>query len=105
MQWAVKYSPLDAPRTEFTHNSLFFYKPSRYSFEREFRLLRTPQPEEVFHFENPKDGFRKVSIPTRKIVHRVITHPCADSRTKSRVDELLRAFLPGIRRSDSALPT
>jgi hypothetical protein len=105
MQWAVKYSPLDAPRTEFTHNSLFFCKPSRYSFEREFRLLRTPQPEEVFHFEDPKDGFRKVSIPTRKIVHRVITHPCADSRTKSPVDELLRAFLPGIRRSDSALPT
>jgi hypothetical protein len=105
MQSAVRYSPLDAPRTEFTHNSLFFYKPLRYSFEREFRLLRTPQPDEIFHFEDPKDKFRRVPIPTRKIVHRVITHPCADSRTKSKVDDFMRAFLPGIRRSDSALPT
>jgi hypothetical protein len=105
MQSAVKYLSLDFPRTKFSHNSLFFYKPSRYAFEREFRLLKPPQGDEIFNFEDPKDKFRKVPILTRKIVHRVITHPCASTETKTNIDELLRAFLPNIRRSDSVLLT
>jgi hypothetical protein len=34
MKSAVKYAPLDFPRTEFNHTSLFFYKPSEYRIER-----------------------------------------------------------------------
>jgi hypothetical protein len=101
MQSAVKYQPLDKPRTEFSHNTFLFYKPSGYGFEREFRLLRSPTPDEVFIYQ--KDTSRRVSIALKKIVHRVITHPCATRETKTNVDELLRLFLPKIRREDSAL--
>jgi len=103
MQSAVKYDSLDRPRTEFSHNSIYFYKPCGYSFEREFRLLRSPRPDEVFYSENKEDRSRKVPILQKKIVHRVITHPCASPETKSKVDDLLRTFLPKIRREDSIL--
>jgi hypothetical protein len=103
MKFAVRYAPLDFPRTEFSHNSLFFYKPSEYHIEQEFRLLRSPEKDEVFDFSAPKDAFRKIPIRTRKIVHRVITHPQASDRTKTRVDDMLRTWLPGVRRCNSAL--
>jgi hypothetical protein len=100
MKYAVKYAPLDSPRTEFTHTSLFFYKPPRYKIEREFRLLRVPQEDETIDFT---DVCRRIPIKLTKIVHRVITHPCATQVAKRRVDELLRDYLPGRRRQDSAL--
>jgi hypothetical protein len=103
MKYAVKYAPLDFPRTEFSHTSLFFYKPSRYSIEREYRLLRVPGADESFEFENPADLYRRIAIKTKKIVHRVITHPYATPETKLRVEELLREYLPCRRREDSAL--
>jgi hypothetical protein len=103
MESAVRYDSLDNPRTEFSHNSIFFYKPSEYRFEREFRLLRSPRPGEEFYFENKEDRFRRVLILLKKVVHRVITHPGANAETKRKVEDLLCAFLPKIRREDSAL--
>jgi hypothetical protein len=103
MKYAVKYASLDFPRTEFTHNALFYYKPSGYRIEREYRLLRSPDEDEVFYPDNPQDWFRRVLIKTKKIVHRVITHPYATPETKLKAEELLRQYLPCRRRQDSAL--
>jgi hypothetical protein len=100
---AVKYASLDFPRTEFSHLSLFFYKPSRYKIEREYRLLRAPGEDESFYIDDPANFYRRVPIKTNKIVRRVITHPNATRTTKQRVDELLREYLPCRRREDSAL--
>src|SRR5260370_42105892 len=69
MKYAVKYAPLDFPRTEFTHNALFYYKPSSYTIEREY-LLRSPDENEIFHPDNPEHWFRRVPIKTRKTIHR-----------------------------------
>jgi hypothetical protein len=103
MKHAVKYAPLDFPRTEFSHNSLFFYKPDRYRFEREYRLLRSPKDDESFYQDNPDDWFRRVPIKTRNVVHRVITHPDATRQTKLKVEELLRHHLRCRERENSAL--
>lgn len=105
MQYAIKYAPLDFPRTAFSHNSLFYYKPEEYAFEREFRLLRSPEVTEIFYPNNPDDTYRRIPIKTKKIIRRVITHPQATDETKRRVDALLREHLPCRRRSDSALET
>src|ERR1043165_3308998 len=103
MKFGVKYAPLDNPRTVFSHNSLFYYKPSGYSFEREYRLLRSPMPGESFYSEKPEDRFRLVPITLKKIVRRVITHPFASRETKIQVEQLLRDYLPSRKREDSAL--
>lgn len=103
MKYAVKYAPLDFPRTEFSHNSLFFYKPEEYRFEREFRILRSPGEDEVFYPDTDEDQFRRVAITLKKIVHRVITHPVATFATKERVERLMREYLPARRRENSAL--
>lgn len=96
----VKYHDDDFPRTEFGHTTLFFYKPSRYSFEREFRMLLTPGERESIPMEQVG---RHVSIRLGKIVRRVITHPKASDEFKVKVDHLLTKFLPCIRRENSAL--
>ena len=103
MKYAVKYAPLDFPRTEFSHNALFYYKPSPYVIEHEYRLLRSPDENEEFYPDKPEDWFRRVPIKTKKIIHRVITHPCASQETKLKVDRLLQEILPCRRREDSAL--
>lgn len=103
MKYGVKYTPLDFPRTEFSHNSLFFYKPVGYRFEREYRLLRSPEEDEIFYPDNPEDMYRRVPIRLKKIVHRVISHPRASRALKLTVDELLRRYLPSRQREDSAL--
>jgi hypothetical protein len=100
MKYGVKYAPLDFPRTEFTHTSLFFYKPSRYGIEHEYRMLRVPEEDESI---NLADVCRRIPIKASKIVHRVITHPHATRETKQRVDQLLRDYLACRRREDSAL--
>jgi len=103
MKYAVKYAPLDFPRTEFSHNALFYYKPSHYRFEREYRILRSPREDEVFDIDKSEDEFRRISIRAKKIIHRVITHPNAACETKLKVEELLRRYLPCRRREDSGL--
>ncbi len=103
MKYAVKYAPLDFPRTEFSHNALFYYKPSGYGFEREYRVLRSPHEDEVFYVDKPEDEFRRIPIRTKKIIHRVITHPNAAWETKLKVEELVRTYLPCRRREDSGL--
>jgi len=103
MAFGVKYHPNDFPRTEFSHNSLFFYKTSDYAYEREFRILRSPLETEVFHSENPDDKFRRVPVNLKKIVHRVISHPNATRETKNRIDDLLKKYLPKLTRENSAL--
>jgi hypothetical protein len=93
---AVKYAPLDLPRTRFGHSSLFFYKPTDYAFEREFRLLRHPGEDEEFRFDNPKDEYRRVPIRLRKIVHRVVVHPQAEQETIDKVSTLVFRYLQGV---------
>jgi hypothetical protein len=105
MKYAVKYAPLDFPRTEFSHNTLFYYKPSGHGIEREYRLLRSPNADEVFYRDKPEDEFRRIPINTKKIIHRVITHPYATRKRKLKIEELLRRYLPCRRREDSALET
>lgn len=103
MKSPLKYHDHDFPRTKFSHNALFFYKPSEYGFEREFRLLRGLQPNESVSFDDPKDRGRYASITLRKIIHRVITHPKATRDFKLRVDGMLQKFLKHIKREDSSL--
>ena len=103
MKYAVKYADLDFPRTEFDHTSLFYYKPSRYRIEREYRLLRPPGENESFYVDNPDDFYRRVPVKTKKIVHRVITHPRATRETKLHVEDILQQYLPCRTRENSAL--
>jgi hypothetical protein len=100
MKYGVNYAPLEFPRTEFTHTSLFFYKPASCRIEREYRMLRVPEEDESIDLA---EVCRRVQIKTKKIVHRVITHPHSTQETKRRVDQLLRDYLPCRRREDSAL--
>jgi hypothetical protein len=92
---AVKYVPIDRPRTEFDHSSLFFFKPTEYSFEREFRLLRQPAAGETFRLEDSEDEYRRVPIRLRKIIHRVVLHPEAEEDTIDEVSDLVFRYLPG----------
>jgi hypothetical protein len=94
MQYGVTYMSTDKPRTEFSHNSLFFYKPTKYSFEKEYRLLRTPEAEETFHSENPSDTHRRIPIPFLKVIHRIFIHPAASIETQTKVHAILRKFHP-----------
>lgn len=94
MQYGVTYKPLEQPRTEFSHNSLFFYKPSEYSFEREYRLLRPPEENESFTPDQESDSFRRIPIPLDKIIHRVFIHPRASIHTQRRTHSLLRQYCP-----------
>lgn len=96
----VKYHGDSFPRTGFDHISLFFYKPARYSFENEFRMLLTPGEHESI----PGNEIgRRVPIRLNKIVRRVVTHPKASKEFKAKVDNLLKQFLPCVKREDSAL--
>ncbi len=99
----VKYHDDDFPRTRFGHTTLFFYKPRRYSFEREFRMLLTLGEHESIRHDNPADFGRHVRIPLKRIIHRVITHPRASAECKTRVDGLLHHHLKGISRKNSSL--
>lgn len=99
----VKYHDLDEPRTEFDHNSLFFFKPLEYAFEREYRLLRQPKAGEDFYSNNPDDEYRRISIPLKKVIHRVIAHPDASPSFKGKVEELLRKHLRGKQLESSSL--
>lgn len=74
-----------------------------YSFESEYRLLRSPNEDETIYPDNPVDRFRLLPIKLKKIVSRVITHPRASCDTKKKVEQLLRNDLPSRRREDSAL--
>jgi len=99
----VKYHDDDFPRTEFSHTALFFYKPRRYSFEREFRMLLTPDEHESISYDDPADFRRYVPIALKKIIHRVITHPRASDGFKTRVDCQLDHYLKCVNREDSSL--
>jgi hypothetical protein len=94
MQHGVTYKPINEPRTEFSHNSLFFYKPSEYSFEREYRLLRSPAENESFAPSQEADTFRLIPIPVRKVIHRIVIHPAASIRTQRNTHLLLRDYCP-----------
>ena len=99
----VKYHDDDFPRTEFDYTALFFYKPSRYRFEREFRMLLTPEEHESISYDDEADFGRRVPILPKRIIHRVITHPRALDGFKVTVESQLRRYLKGISREDSNL--
>jgi hypothetical protein len=104
MKSPVKYHRPQFPRSEtFGWNTLSFYKPSCYSFEREFRMLRNLGKDESVAWDNPSDFGRYVAIRPKKIIHRVITHPKASFAFKKDIDLLLHRHLKAIRREDSAL--
>jgi hypothetical protein len=100
---AVRYHSMDFARTEFTHTALFFYKPSEYRFENEFRLVRPMLDNESVSFDDPVDFGRAVPVSQSKIVRRVISHPLAEPSFKKEVDSVLRSFLKHISRDDSSL--
>ena len=101
----VKYQGNDAPRTEFSHLSLFLYKPIDCSFECEFRMIRPMALDgtESVLSDNPADFGRRVPIRLGKIIKQVITHPKANQMTKDRILTLLTSFLPSVKRRDSLL--
>lgn len=101
----VMYHDLSFPRTEFDHSSLFFYKPSGYAFEREYRMLRQPGKDETFYNENPEDEFRRIPIRLNKVIHRVIAHPNATPAFKRMVAGMLKQKLPDRKLEHSALLT
>jgi len=94
MQHGVTYKPVNEPRTEFSHNSLFFYKPSEYAFEREYRLLRSPAENESFTPDQEADTFRRIPFSLHKVIHRVKIHPAASIQTQRNTHFLLRAHCP-----------
>jgi hypothetical protein len=94
----VKYHADDFPRTEFDHLSIFFYKPTGYSFEREFRMLLAPGRQESIGAD---EIGRHVPIRLKKIVHRVITHPQASEAFKEKVESIMSQALKHILREDS----
>lgn len=96
----VKYHNDAFPRTEFGHTTLFFYKPSGYRFEQEFRMLLTPGEDEAVRQD---ELGRQVTVSVKKIIHRVITHPKASIELKMKVDKLMGQYLKRIRREDSRL--
>jgi hypothetical protein len=96
----VKYHADSFPRMELGHTPLFFYKPSGYSFEREFRMLLTPGEHESVRGD---DLGRHVPIRVKKIVRPVVTHPKASKEFKTKADHRLAHFLRCIKREDSAL--
>jgi hypothetical protein len=100
MKSPVKYHDDDFPRTEFDHTTLFFYKPRRYSFEREFRMLLTPGENESI---SDDEVGRHIPIVTKRIIHRVVTHPLACDEFKATVDGLLQKYLNCVRRENSRL--
>jgi hypothetical protein len=98
----VKYHEDDFPRTEFSHTSLFFYKPDKFRFEREYRMLLMPRENERVIVSQLG---RRVPIRLSKIVHRVISHPKGTIAFKAKVDNLMGQFLKHIKREDSHIPS
>ena len=96
----VWYHDDDFPRTEFDHTTLFFYKPLRYSFEREFRMLLSSGEDESINYS---DFGRHVPVSLKRIIHRVITHPRASGEFKAKVDGCLTRYLRSVSREDSNL--
>jgi hypothetical protein len=97
------HGPHFARSHTFGWNTLSFFKPSRYRFEREFRMLRNlGEGESVLH-DNPSDYGRYVEFTPKKVIHRVVTHPRATEALKRKVDVLMRDYLKAIRRENSSL--
>lgn len=99
----VKYHDSDFARSEFGWNTLFFYKPAEFAYEREFRILRVLRQDESVRLANPNDECKYVPIPAKKVIHRVITHPKASRPFKDEVERLIRVNLKRITREDSVL--
>jgi len=87
----------------FGWSGISFYKPSRFAFEREFRMVRPLRNGESVIPDNKADYGRFVPIRPRKIIHRVITHPRATDTFKKEVDALMSRFLKARKREDSTL--
>ncbi len=81
----------------------FFYKPRRYSFEREFRMLLTPGENEIISCDDPADFGRHVPVRLKKVIGRVITHRRASDGFKVKVEGLLHTYMKSVSREDSTL--
>jgi hypothetical protein len=104
MKSPVKYHGANFARSHtFGSNTLSFYKPSGYSFEKEFRMLRNLGEDESVLYDNPSDYGRYVKFTPKKVIHRVVTHPRATEALRRKVDALMGDYLKAIRREDSSL--
>jgi hypothetical protein len=97
------HGPNFARSHSFGWNTLSFYKPSGYSFEREFRMLRNLGESESVVYDNLSDYGRYVKFTPKKVIHRVVTHPGATEALRSKIDALMGDYLKAIRREDSSL--
>ena len=104
MKSPVRYHGIDFARSQsFGWNAPAFYKPSRYSFEREFRMLRNLGKDESVSFDSPCDYGRYVQFKPKKAIHRVVTHPRATETSKRAVEALMGDYLGALKRENSTL--
>jgi hypothetical protein len=103
MKFPVKYHGSEYERSEFGWNTLSFYKPACYAFEREFRLLRCLKEDETVTLENSADFGRLVPVRLKNVLHRVIAHPLASQEFKLKLDNDLMQILKSVHREDSSL--
>ena len=89
---SVRYVPEDTPRTEFDNSSLFFYKDTSFSYERELRLLRPLRDGEQVFIDRPEDFGRPIQVSLRLLVHRVILNKTISDTARRRVTDLVRQF-------------
>jgi hypothetical protein len=103
MKSPVMYHRSDFARSEYSWDTLSFYKPAAYSFEREFRMLRSLGESESVCFNKPSDCGRSVPVVLKKVIHRLITHPNAGRTFKEKLDAMVAKYLPRIVRQDSVI--
>ena len=89
---AVTYVPEDVPRTEFDHSSIFFYKDTSFSYERELRLLRPLRDGDQVFVDRKEDFGRRLPVNLRLLVHRVILNKRISPSARQHVTELVRQF-------------
>jgi hypothetical protein len=88
----VKYIPQDFPRTEFDHSSLFFYKDTSFTYERELRLLRHLGENEILDIQ--EDIGKNIPINLKLLIHRVVLNKRIPDRVAQHVINLVKAHCP-----------
>ena len=100
----VLYHERETSRSEvFGWITVFFYKPSEYTFEREYRLLRHLEKGESVNSGNPEEFGKEVVVRLRKIVQQVVMHPLASDEAKRKTKMLIENHLKGVRLVNSCL--
>ena len=109
-EWTADVLPV-GPGRDFPESDRAPGAAPALSRQRGSRAARQPSPAEqdelpaVFRKAKPEslDDLKAIERQVKKIVHRVITHPAASAKFKSKVDLVLRPALKRLRREDSIL--